>query len=100
TIKYVDAENTSKVLHAPVIQTVKFTRTPIVNVVNGRIVGYDEDGNGTIDTTSAENAWVPENSGATTWPEQTSPKANELTEQGYHETTTPSVAAVSVNAST
>ena len=35
-----------------------------------------------------------------TWPEQTSPKANELTEQGYHETTTPSVAAVSVNAST
>ncbi|SQE72575.1 putative LPXTG cell wall-anchored protein [Staphylococcus lugdunensis] len=100
TIKYVDAENTSKVLHAPVIQTVKFTRTPIVNVVNGRIVGYDEDGNGTIDTTSAENAWVPENSEATTWPEQTSPKANELTEQGYHETTTPSVAAVSVNAST
>ncbi|MFR0541708.1 mucin-binding protein, partial [Lactobacillus delbrueckii] len=40
-------------------QTAEFTRTAIVDKVTGKILGYDTDGDGEVDTTKADQAWTP-----------------------------------------
>ena len=63
TINYVD-EDGNKVNGAPdgtssYVQTAEFTRTAIVNKVTGKILGYDTDNDGKVDTENANRAWTP-----------------------------------------
>ena len=63
TINYVD-ENGNKVNGAPdgtssYVQTAEFTRTAIVDKVTGKILGYDTNNDGKVDTESADRAWTP-----------------------------------------
>ncbi len=63
TINYVD-EDGNKVDGAPdgtssYVQTAEFTRTAIVDKVTGKILGYDTDNDGKVDTESADRAWTP-----------------------------------------
>lgn len=63
TINYVD-ENGNKVNGAPdgtssYVQTAEFTRTAIVDKVTGKILGYDTNNDGKVDTESADRAWMP-----------------------------------------
>ncbi|MFR0593498.1 mucin-binding protein, partial [Limosilactobacillus mucosae] len=41
------------------VQTAEFTRTAIVDKVTGKILGYDTDNDGKVDTESADRAWTP-----------------------------------------
>jgi len=63
TINYVD-EDGNKVNGAPdgtssYVQTAEFTRTAIVDKVTGKILGYDTDNDGKVDTENADRAWTP-----------------------------------------
>ena len=63
TINYVD-EDGNKVNGAPdgtssYVQTAEFTRTAIVDKVTGKILGYDTDNDGKVDTESGDRAWTP-----------------------------------------
>ena len=63
TINYVD-EDGNKVNGAPdgtssYVQTAEFTRTAIVDKVTGKILGYDTDNDGKVDTENANRAWTP-----------------------------------------
>ncbi|WP_179286336.1 mucin-binding protein, partial [Ligilactobacillus salivarius] len=63
TINYVD-ENGNKVNGAPdgtssYVQTAEFTRTAIVDKVTGKILGYDTNNDGKVDTESTDRAWIP-----------------------------------------
>ena len=63
TINYVD-EDGNKVNGAPdgtssYVQTAEFTRTAIVDKVTGKILGYDTNNDGKVDTESADRAWMP-----------------------------------------
>ena len=63
TINYVD-ENGNKVNGAPdgtstYVQTAEFTRTAIVDKVTGKILGYDTNNDGKVDTENANRAWTP-----------------------------------------
>ena len=63
TINYVD-EDGNKVNGAPdgtssYVQTAEFTRTAIVDKVTGKILGYDTNNDGKVDTESADRAWTP-----------------------------------------
>ena len=63
TINYVD-EDGNKVNGAPdgtssYVQTAEFTRTAIVDKVTGKILGYDTDNDGKVDTENADRAWMP-----------------------------------------
>ncbi|MGO5385861.1 mucin-binding protein, partial [Ligilactobacillus salivarius] len=63
TINYVD-ENGNKVNGAPdgtssYVQTAEFTRTAIVDKVTGKILGYDTNNDGKVDTESEDRAWMP-----------------------------------------
>ena len=65
TINYVD-EDGNKVNGAPdgtssYVQTAEFTRTAIVDRVTGKILGYDTNNDGKVDTESADRAWMPIN---------------------------------------
>ncbi|MDY5603349.1 MAG: YSIRK-type signal peptide-containing protein, partial [Lactobacillus delbrueckii] len=63
TINYVDedgnAVNGSPDGTSSYEQTAEFTRTAIVDKVTGKILGYDTDGDGKVDTESADRAWTP-----------------------------------------
>ncbi|MEO5290409.1 mucin-binding protein [Limosilactobacillus allomucosae] len=64
-INYVD-EDGNKVNGAPdgtssYVQTAEFTRTAIVDKVTGKILGYDTNNDGKVDTESANRAWMPIN---------------------------------------
>ena len=63
TINYVDedgkAVNGSPDGTSSYVQTAEFTRTAIVDKVTGKILGYDTDNNGKVDTESADRAWTP-----------------------------------------
>ncbi|WP_035173843.1 mucin-binding protein, partial [Lactobacillus equicursoris] len=63
TINYVDedgnAVNGSPDGTSSYVQTAKFTRTAIVDKVTGKILGYDTDNDGKVDTESADRAWTP-----------------------------------------
>ena len=63
TINYVD-EDGNKVNGSPdgtssYEQTAEFTRTAIVDKVTGKILGYDTNNDGKVDTESADRAWLP-----------------------------------------
>lgn len=63
TIKYVDAQGKA-VNGAPdgtsvYKQKAEFTRTAIVDKVTGEVLGYDTDGDGTVDTKDEDRAWTP-----------------------------------------
>ena len=63
TINYVDA-NGNPVNGSPdgtssYEQTVTFERTAIVDKVTGKILGYDTNNDGKVDTESADRAWTP-----------------------------------------
>ena len=63
TINYVDA-NSNPVNGSPdgtssYEQTVTFERTAIVDKVTGKILGYDTNNDGKVDTESADRAWTP-----------------------------------------
>ena len=63
TINYVD-EDGNKVNGSPdgtssYEQTAEFTRTAIVDKVTGKILGYDTNNDGKVDTESADRAWQP-----------------------------------------
>ncbi|MEO5288429.1 mucin-binding protein [Limosilactobacillus allomucosae] len=63
TINYVD-EDGNKVNGGPdgtssYVQTAEFTRTAIVDKVTGKILGYDTDNDGKVDTENANRAWMP-----------------------------------------
>ncbi|MEO5283625.1 mucin-binding protein [Limosilactobacillus allomucosae] len=63
TINYVDA-NGNPVNGSPdgtrsYEQTVTFERTAIVDKVTGKILGYDTNNDGKVDTDSADRAWTP-----------------------------------------
>ncbi|MFR0645648.1 mucin-binding protein, partial [Limosilactobacillus mucosae] len=63
TINYVDedgnAVNGSPDGTSSYVQTAEFTRTAIVDKVTGKILGYDTDNDGKVDTESADRAWTP-----------------------------------------
>ncbi|MDE6492004.1 MAG: MucBP domain-containing protein, partial [Lactobacillus sp.] len=44
----------------PLTQSVNFTRTAIIDKVTQKVLGYDTDGDGKVDTTMADRAWVTE----------------------------------------
>ena len=63
TINYVD-EDGNKVNCAPdgtgsYVQTAEFTRTVIVDKVTGKILGYDTNNDGKVDTENGNRAWTP-----------------------------------------
>ena len=63
TINYVDAQG-NPVKGGPngeetTTQTVTFERTAIVDKVTGKILGYDTDNDGKVDTENADRAWTP-----------------------------------------
>ena len=63
TINYIDAKN-NPVKGGPngeetITQTVTFERTAIVDKVTGKILGYDTDDDGKVDTENADRAWTP-----------------------------------------
>ena len=63
TINYVDedgnAVNGSPDGTSSYEQTAEFTRTAIVDKVTGKILGYDTNNDGKVDTESADRAWLP-----------------------------------------
>ena len=63
TIKYVgedgNAVNGSPDGTSSYEQTAEFTRTAIVDKVTGKILGYDTNNDGKVDTESADRAWQP-----------------------------------------
>lgn len=63
TINYVDedgkAVNGSPDGTSSYVQTAKFTRTAILDKVTGKILGYDTNNDGKVDTESADRAWLP-----------------------------------------
>ena len=63
TINYVDANGTpvngSPNGTSSYEQTVTFERTAIVDKVTGKILGYDTNNDGKVDTESADRAWTP-----------------------------------------
>ena len=63
TINYVDAQG-NPVKGGPngeetITQTVTFERTAIVDKVTGKILGYDTNNDGKVDTENADRAWTP-----------------------------------------
>ena len=63
TINYVDAQG-KPVDGSPdgtssYVQTVTFKRTAVVDKVTGKLLGYDTNNDGQVDTTDAERAWLP-----------------------------------------
>ncbi|MDC2838382.1 YSIRK-type signal peptide-containing protein [Limosilactobacillus mucosae] len=63
TINYIDAKN-NPVKGGPngeetITQTVTFERIAIVDKVTGKILGYDTDNDGKVDTENADRAWTP-----------------------------------------
>ena len=76
TIDYVDGLTKEKVADS-VEQTVTFTRHVVVDKVTGEVLGYDTNGDGTVDTTSADKAWM---TNSNTWAKVTSP---DLSSKGY-----------------
>ena len=63
TINYVDedgnAVNGSPDGTSSYEQTAEFTRVAIVDKVTGKILGYDTNNDGKVDTESADRAWLP-----------------------------------------
>ena len=63
TINYVDedgkAVNGSPDGTSSYVQKAEFTRTAIVDKVTGKILGYDTDNDGKVDTESKDRAWTP-----------------------------------------
>jgi LPXTG-motif cell wall-anchored protein len=63
TINYVDAQgkpvNGSPDGASSYVQTVTFKRTAVVDKVTGKLLGYDTNNDGQVDTTDAERAWTP-----------------------------------------
>ena len=63
TINYVDAQgkpvNGSPDGTSSYVQTVTFKRTAVVDKVTGKLLGYDTNNDGQVDTTDAERAWTP-----------------------------------------
>ncbi|WP_270448118.1 mucin-binding protein [Lactobacillus delbrueckii] len=63
TINYVDedgnAVNGSPDGTSSYEQTAEFTRTAIIDKVTGKILGYDTNNDGKVDTESADRAWQP-----------------------------------------
>ncbi|MDC2840322.1 mucin-binding protein [Limosilactobacillus mucosae] len=63
TINYVDedgnAVNGSPDGTSSYLQTAEFTRTAILDKVTGKILGYDTNNDGKVDTESADRAWTP-----------------------------------------
>ena len=76
TIDYVDGLTKEKVADS-VEQTITFTRHVVVDKVTGEVLGYDTNGDGMVDTTSADKAWMTDSN---TWAEVTSP---DLSLKGY-----------------
>ncbi|WP_420896576.1 mucin-binding protein, partial [Limosilactobacillus mucosae] len=63
TINYVDAQgkpvNGSPDGASSYVQTVTFKRTAVIDKVTGKLLGYDTNNDGQVDTTDAERAWTP-----------------------------------------
>ncbi len=63
TINYVDDQgkpvNGSPDGTSSYVQTVTFKRTAVVDKVTGKLLGYDTNNDGQVDTTDAERAWLP-----------------------------------------
>ncbi|MEO5290484.1 mucin-binding protein [Limosilactobacillus allomucosae] len=63
TINYVDEKgnpvNGSPDGSSTYVQTATFNRTAIIDSVTGEVLGYDVDGDGKVDTTDADTAWMP-----------------------------------------
>ncbi|MGE9967172.1 mucin-binding protein [Limosilactobacillus mucosae] len=63
TINYVDAQgkpvNGSPDGASSYVQTVTFKRTAVIDKVTGKLLGYDTNNGGQVDTTDAERAWSP-----------------------------------------
>ena len=63
TINYVDAQgkpvNGSPDGASSYVQTVTFKRTAVIDKVTGKLLGYDTNNDGQVDTTDAERAWSP-----------------------------------------
>ena len=63
TINYVDDQgkpvNGSPDGTSSYVQTVTFKRTAVVDKVTGKLLGYDTNNDGQVDTTDAERAWSP-----------------------------------------
>ncbi|MDY4277833.1 MAG: LPXTG cell wall anchor domain-containing protein [Faecalicoccus sp.] len=76
TIDYVDGLTKDKVADS-VTQTVTFTHHVVVDKVTGEVLGYDTNGDDTVDTTNADDAWMTDSN---TWAEVTSP---DLSLKGY-----------------
>jgi len=76
-INYLDAQS-GAVLAPSVTQIITYTQTKVIDDVSGQLLGYDTDGDGKVDTTDADAAWVPQ--GNTKVPAVVSP---DLSQQGY-----------------
>lgn len=58
TIRYLDAESKAA-LQSPVVQTVSHQRHAIIDLVTDQLLGYDLTGDGVVDTTDGDSAWIP-----------------------------------------
>ncbi|GKT06616.1 mucin-binding protein [Furfurilactobacillus curtus] len=90
TINYLD-QQTNAVVAPAINQAVTLTRTAIVDRATGVLLGYDLDGNGTVDTTDGTAAWQP--SGSAVLAAETSP---DLTSHGYQPATLKQVPAQTI----
>ncbi|KRM09289.1 mucin-binding protein [Paucilactobacillus suebicus] len=94
TINYLD-KSTGKVVSKQVTQTVTYNRTAIVDEVTGALLGYDTNGDGNVDTTNEDAAWVAANGDQ--WSLVTSP---DLSDDGYGSPSLAQVDSVTVTADT
>ncbi|WP_033899611.1 mucin-binding protein, partial [Lactococcus lactis] len=90
---YLDKE-TNKVVSKQVVQTVEYHRTAIVDKVTGELLGYDSDGDESVDVTNGNEAWLTNNAN---WEKVTSP---DLSSDGYGEPSIPTVGEKATNYST
>ncbi|MDR0199153.1 MAG: MucBP domain-containing protein [Streptococcaceae bacterium] len=85
TIHYVDALDATIKLADDVVQAVTFKQYAMVDQ-NGNVLGYDTNGDGTVDTMDASQSWLAPN--GNTWAEVDSPEV-----EGYNAPSQASVAA-------
>lgn len=92
TINYLDQE-TGQVVAKPVVQHVTYGRTAIIDQVTGQLLGYDTTGDGKVDTTDGQQAWVSVGT-----PVLAAVISPDLSAQGYQSASTKQVTAQTISA--
>ncbi|KRK97798.1 cell surface protein precursor [Secundilactobacillus odoratitofui DSM 19909 = JCM 15043] len=92
TIHYLDAQDHSHVLSRPKTQTLNFAENALYEDATGDLLGYDTDGDRRVNTTVADEGWLPSEQSFT------AVQSPDLTNEGYGVASQPTVAATAVSA--